>query len=354
MTMAYINRIGTALPPHDVHDAFLRFITPGLPEGKPRNVFERMAQRSGIEHRYSVLAQEGMVEAGATSQGFYRRGAYPGTAARMRVYEEYAPALAEQAVKALDLQGQEQNITHLIVASCTGFVAPGLDQLLAHRLGLRPDLQRVLIGFMGCSAAVPALRIAQATVLADPTARVLVVNLELCTLHLQETDNIETALSFMLFADGCTAALVTADPHGLALGDFRTALIPGTADHITWHIGDQGFIMHLSSRVPAKITEALRGNTDFFLRGEGTQVIDLWAVHGGGRTVLDAVQSGLSLGEHALAPSRAVLAARGNMSSATIMFVLAGMLQTAQPGQRGLAMAFGPGMAAETFRFTVN
>jgi len=354
MTFAYINRIGTAVPPHDVHDSYLRFIEPGLPEGKARTVFQRMAQRSSIEHRYSILAKEGMVEADAPEEGFYRRGAYPGTAARMRLYEEYAPALAEQAALALDLQGKEQSITHLIVASCTGFVAPGLDQLLAKRLGLREDLQRTLIGFMGCSAAVPALRAAQATVLADPAARVLVVNLEICTLHMQETADIETALSFMLFADGCTAALVTADEEGLALGDFRTVLIPDTSDHITWHVGDQGFIMHLSGKVPARITEALRNKADFFLRGEGTQVIDLWAVHGGGRTVLDAVQAGLALGEEALAPSRAVLAAHGNMSSATVMFVLAGMLKTARHGERGLAMAFGPGMAAETFRFTVH
>ncbi len=354
MTLAHINRIGTALPPHDVHDTFLRFMMPALPEGKARTVFERMAQRSGIQHRYSVLHQAGMVEAGAPQEGFYRRGAYPGTAARMRAYAEHAPKLAEQAVKALDLQGQEQDITHLVVASCTGFVAPGLDQLLARRLGLRADLQRTLVGFMGCSAAVPALRIAQATVLANPAARVLVINLELCTLHLQETDNVEIALSFMLFGDGCTAALVTAEAHGLALNDFRTTLIPGTEEHITWHIGDQGFIMHLSGQVPAKITQALRDDPDFILRGEGTQAIDLWAVHGGGRTVLDAVQSGLSLGEGALLPSRAILAAHGNMSSATIMFVLAGMLETSSPGQRGLAMAFGPGMVAETFRFTVN
>ena len=123
-------------------------------------------------------------------------------------------------------RGARRDITHLIVASCTGFVAPGLDQLLARRLGLRADLQRSVIGFMGCSAAVPALRIAQAAVLADPTARVLVVNLELCTLHMQETDNVEIALSFLLFGDGCTASLVTAEEHGIALGDFRTALDP--------------------------------------------------------------------------------------------------------------------------------
>jgi predicted naringenin-chalcone synthase len=351
MTLAYINRIGTALPPHDVHDSFLNFMSGALPAGKSRNVFGRMAQRSGIDHRYSVLHKDGMVEADAPEDGFYRRGAFPGTAARMKLYEQHAPALAEAAVLTLDLHGRAKDITHLIVASCTGFVAPGLDQLLARRLGLRPDLQRTIVGFMGCSAAVPALRIAQATVLADPAARVLVVNLELCTLHLQETEDLEVALSFLLFGDGCAAALVTADPHGFALGDFRNVLIPDTEDLITWHVGDQGFLMHLSGKVPGKITEALRGN-DSLLGQEGTQAIDLWAVHGGGRTVLDAVQSGFSLPDTALAPSRKILADHGNMSSATIMFVLAGMLATASPGQRGIGMAFGPGMVAETFRFS--
>jgi predicted naringenin-chalcone synthase len=354
MTIAHINRIGTAVPPHDVHAPFLDFMTQGLPEGKARHVFTRMAQRADIQHRYSVLKEDGMVEADTKQSGFYRRGGFPGTAARMAVYAEKAPALAEQAVAALDLEGRAQDITHLIVASCTGFVAPGLDQILARRLGLRDDLQRTLVGFMGCSAAVPALRIAQATVLADPSARVLVVNLELCTLHLQETANVEVALSFLLFGDGCTAALVSAEAHGLALGDFRTALIPDSEDHITWHIGDQGFLMHLSGKVPIKISATLRENPDFILRNEGTQAIDLWAVHGGGRSVLDAVQTGLSLGTEALAPSRAILSAHGNMSSATVMFVLAGMLARGTPGQRGLAVAFGPGMVAETFRFAVH
>lgn len=352
MTIAHINSIGTAHPPHDVHEAYQRFIADALPQGKARTVFSRMAARAGIERRYSVLHRDGLVEADAPAGGFYRRGAYPGTALRMGVYAEHAPALAERAAAGLDLGDEVERITHLIVASCTGFVAPGLDQLLAKRLGLRPDLQRTVIGFMGCAAAVPALRVAQATVLADPGARVLVVNLELCTLHMQETDDVEIALSFLLFGDGATAALVTADPVGLALDDFRTALIPQTEDHITWVIGDQGFIMHLSGQVPGKIAQALRADPDFVLRGEGSQAIDLWAVHGGGRTVLDAVQSGLALPDAALARSRAILAAHGNMSSATVMFVLAGMLADRTPGQRGLAMAFGPGMVAETFRFT--
>jgi predicted naringenin-chalcone synthase len=205
---------------------------------------------------------------------------------------------------------------------------------------------------MGCSAAVPALRAAQAAVLADPAARVLVVNLELCTLHLQETDDVQTALSFMLFGDGCAAALVSADRAGFALRDFKSALIPDSDDMITWHVGDQGFVMYLSGQVPAKITTALREDLGGLLRGEGTQAIDLWAVHGGGRTVLDAVEFGLNLAPECLATSRSVLRDHGNMSSATIMFTLAQMLREGGGKARGLAMAFGPGMMAETFRFS--
>jgi predicted naringenin-chalcone synthase len=352
MIVAYVNRIGTATPAHDVHVPYLNFIREALPAGKARIVFERMAGRAGIEHRFSVLHQDGMVEADAPPGGFYRRGRYPSTAARMRIYEDHAPELAEQAVVKLRLDGDVRRITHLVVASCTGFVAPGLDQLLAKRLGLRPDLQRTMVGFMGCAAAVPALRIAQAAVLADPTSRVLVVNLELCTLHLQETDDVQTALSFMLFGDGCAAALVTADAEGLAIGDFRSTLIPDSEDMITWHVGDQGFVMYLSGKVPARITQALREDSGHLLHGEGTQAIDLWAVHGGGRTVLDAVETGLNLPPENLAMSRSVLRDHGNMSSATIMFVLARMLEAGGAKRRGLAMAFGPGMVAETFRFT--
>jgi predicted naringenin-chalcone synthase len=351
MTQAHINRIGTAVPPHDVHAAFVDFMQTGLAESRARTVFARMAQRAGIEHRFSVLAKEGLVEADTPRPGFYRRGTFPGTAARMQVYEDHAPALAMQALDELDLGAEAKRITHLVVASCTGFVAPGLDQLIARRLGLAADVQRTFVGFMGCSAAVPALRIAQAAVLADPAARVLVVNLELCTLHMQETQNLEVALSFLLFGDGCAACLVSADASGIRLGTSRTAVLPDSEDLITWHIGDQGFRMHLSGKVPGRITQALRDDTGDLLRGEGSQAIALWAVHGGGRTVLDAVEAGLNLPETALAHSRAVLAAYGNMSSATIMFVLKRMLDARTEGQRGLAMAFGPGMAVETFRF---
>jgi predicted naringenin-chalcone synthase len=242
-----------------------------------------------------------------------------------------------------------------VVASCTGFTAPGLDLQLARRLGLRADVGRMIIGFMGCAAAVPALRAADAIVRADPAARVLVVNVELCSLHLRETEDIETALTFLLFGDGASAALVTAAPEGIALEDFRAQIIPDSAGLITWAIGDHGFEMYLSGQVPGRIAETLRQQTapTGLLRGEPADAYALWAVHAGGRTVLDAVEIGLALPRDALSRSRAVLRDCGNMSSATLMFVLAALLAEGATGS-GLAMAFGPGMVAETFRFRLG
>lgn len=351
---AHINRIGTAVPPHDVHEAFVAFARTLLADDRSRLVFERMAERSGIAHRYSFFqpGEPGAVKVDA--EGFYRRGAFPGTGARMLRYETDAVALAAEA--AVNLGVGDEGITHLLVASCTGFTAPGLDQLIAERLGLSGALERTLVGFMGCYAAVPALRAAHHIVRSDPAARVLVVNLELCSLHLQETPDLERVLSFLLFGDGATAALVTADAHGIALHDFHASTIPGTQDLITWRIGDQGFDMHLSGKVPARIAAALRGEADRndaggFLCGQKLSDVAHWAVHAGGRTVLDAVQAGLRLPSDALRASRAVLHDVGNVSSATLMFVLARILAQDIAGP-GIGMAFGPGLCAETFRFT--
>ncbi len=353
----HINRIGTAVPAQDVHLPFVAFARTLLGDDRARLIFDRLAERAGIEHRYSNF-RPGVLEAGEVdADGFYKRGAFPSTAARMRLYEPFARALSLQAVDALDLHSERQRITHVVVASCTGFTAPGLDLQLAAALGLPHSVRRTLVGFMGCAAAVPALRTACDAVRADPEARVLVVNCELSTLHFQETSDLETVLSFMLFADGASAALVSADPVGLAIEDFRSAIIPDSAGLITWHIGDQGFDMHLSGQVPGRIAGALRAELDRgdggdtgMLRGEEPDAYDLWAVHAGGRTVLDGVEIGLSLPPEALRHSRGVLAEYGNMSSATVMFALQRILADRR-GERGLGIAFGPGMVAETFRF---
>ncbi|MEG3144487.1 type III polyketide synthase [Sphingomonas sp. RT2P30] len=347
-----MNAIGTAVPDHDIHHAFVDWARAQIADPRAVKLFERMAARAAIEHRWSVLDRAPDGGSPIDAGGFYA-GALPGTAARMRLYAEAAPSLALTAIAALAEQVALDRITHLVVASCTGFVAPGIDQIIASRLGLAPSVERLLIGFMGCYAAVSALRTARHIVRSEPGARVLVVCVELSTLHLQETGEIEPLLAMLQFGDGAAAALVTTDAVGFALGQPFATTLADSAALIRWDITDTGFAMHLSGEVPARIAAALadpdvaRAATG----GHAPAAIDGWAVHAGGRSILDAVGNALALAPEALAASRAVLAAFGNMSSATLMFVLARLLQGPQI-EKGVALAFGPGLAAEGFGFS--
>ncbi len=347
---AHVNAIGTATPPHDIHDAFIAWARSRVADDEAR-LFARMARRSGIGHRWSVLppTPEGL---SPVSPGGFYAGAMPGTAARMALYADAAPSLSLAAVATLGERADLDGITHLVVASCTGFVAPGLDQIVARRLGLPGSVERLLIGFMGCYAAVAALRTARHLVRSEPDARVLVICCELSTLHLQETTALEPLLAMLQFGDGAAAALVTADPAGFALDAPFAATLPGSDALIRWTITDTGFAMHLSGEVPRRIADAL--DDDAFRRtvtgGRGADAIDGWAVHAGGRSILDSVEHSLALPDDALAASRGVLADHGNMSSATLMFVLERLL-AGPPVTNGVALAFGPGLAAEGFGF---
>lgn len=355
MTTAHIHRIATAVPPHDVHHAFVAFAESMLPEGTTRSLFRRMVRMSAIEHRYSFLEPIGNGrEYWRDAEDLYVVGNFPSTKRRMQAFERFAPRLAGCALDKLGLtRSERQEITHVIVTCCTGLYAPGLDIDVVNRLGLNPSVERTMIGFMGCYAAVNALKSAHHIVRSEPGARVLLINLELCSLHLKETQDLEQILSFLLFADGCAACLVGAEPEGLAIDSFLAVNLPGTSDLITWRIGEMGFDMQLSGKVPAEIKRNLsemhaRAGV---LRGREPSAIDLWAVHPGGRTILDAVEQGLELPPDALGSSRDILARFGNMSSATVMFVLEQIMKQAQKGQTGCAMSFGPGVTAETMLF---
>jgi predicted naringenin-chalcone synthase len=348
----FLNRVATTVPPNDVHSAFVDFAESLLEGNRSAPLFNRLVKRSQIEHRWSVLqlADNGR-SALAGNAEVYRRGSFPTTAQRMRLFERYAADLGEAAVRKLDLGEDLGRVTHVLAVSCTGLYAPGLDLELVARCGLDPSVERTVVGFMGCYAAINALKLARHIVRSEPGARVLIVSVELCTLHFQETSDLEKVLSFLIFGDGCAAALVSADPEGLSLDRFHAALLPSASEQITWHIGDQGFDMHLSGQVPASVGEALRLGKSRILDGTPTDEIDLWAVHPGGRTILDAVEGALELGADQLSDSREVLRNFGNMSSATVLFVLERLMARAQPGERGCAMAFGPGLTAETLLF---
>lgn len=351
MITAHINRVATAVPPHDVHDTFVGFAMRMLQDPRRQELFRRMAERGQIEHRWSSLAPARGCGDSVDEEGFYTVGRFPSTAVRMQRYEAEAPRLAIEAVAKLELGEEVVAITHLVVVSCTGFSAPGLDFALIERFGLNPSVERTMVGFMGCYAAINGLKLAHHIVRSQPDARVLLVCIELCTLHLQETANIEQVLTFLVFGDGCAAALISAESYGFAVESFRSLLIPRTAEHITWNIRDFGFDMVLSGQVPGHLGEALRMHRAEILPREAREEITLWAVHPGGRSVLDAVGAGLGLPQSALAESREVLRRFGNMSSATILFVLERLLRSRRASQLGCAMAFGPGLVAETMQF---
>jgi alpha-pyrone synthase len=347
-----ISRIATATPPHDVHSAFVEYASRMLRDERKRSLLALMEQRSGIEHRYSFIQAQGEMAPGALDgHELFRAGNFPATAKRMEYFEAFAPQLLRCALDRLALSREERdNVRHVIVTCCTGLYAPGLDFAAIEHLGLDPGTERTMVGFMGCYAAMNGLKLARHIVRSEPEASVLLINLELCTLHFQETQELEKVLSFLLFADGCAASLIRADDHGFALDSFQAMAIPDTQDLIMWRIGDGGFDMELSGKIPGELRKTLRERGSEL---DPDRNVDLWAVHPGGRSILDAVRDGLELAPDRLAASRSVLRLFGNMSSATVMFVLKEMMRTAQPGQRGCAMAFGPGLTAETMKFHV-
>jgi predicted naringenin-chalcone synthase len=347
-----VNAIGTAVPGYDVHEAFIGWAERQLPEREDKLLFRRMARRAGIGHRWSVLSPTADGGSPVEPGGLYGGEEPAPTSARMNIYADAAPPLALAAIAELAQKTSIEGITHLVVASCTGFIAPGLDQIIAAELGLDPGVERTFVGFMGCYAAVSALRVAYHIVRSEPSARVLVVTVELSTLHLQFTSEIEPLLAMLQFGDGAAAALVSAETSGFAVLNQFAASLEDTAHLIRWTIGDSGFAMHLSGQVPAHIAQALvEGELRSRMLGDvAHEAIDAWAIHAGGRSILDAVETALDLPPDALEESREVLDRFGNMSSSTLMFVLAAMLD--KPERRtGVAMAFGPGLAAEGFRF---
>jgi alpha-pyrone synthase len=349
---AHINRIATAVPEHDVHNPFVLFAENMLVDSRLRSIFRRMASRADILHRYSFLNPQ-RPSGDSTSHDatqFYRLGNFPTTSQRMELFEQAAPVLMRKVVDRLNLNDEERSsISHVLVTCCTGLYAPGLDFEVIEHLGLPSKVERTMVSFMGCYAAINALKLARHIVRSDPKASVLMLNLELCSLHFQETQDLEQVLSFLVFADGAAASLITSQEKGLALDSFEAVMVPDTRELITWKIRNRGFDMLLSGQVPGELSRALQESELMGMR----QDIDLWAVHPGGRSVLDAVEKGLELPSDALAASREVLSSYGNMSSATVMFVLEKIMRQAQRGQRGCAMAFGPGLTAETMRFHV-
>ncbi|GAA1465124.1 type III polyketide synthase [Microbacterium thalassium] len=367
---ARIVSIGTAVPETRLDQQRARDFFAAQPGA------DRLAQRriravfdaSAIEQRYTVLSQLADPAAppadrtdGIDGLDFVDESVLlsPATGARNDTYRRLAPALSASAAGAAlaDAGIAASAVTHVVTVSCTGFFAPGPDYRLVRDLGLPGTAQRSHLGFIGCAAALPALRLAAQITGAEPGAVVLVAATELCTLHVRDSTDPQQIVASSVFADGAAAAVITADaatgaPGGLELDRFGTALTSEGEADMVWSIGDHGFEMILSAEVPRIVGREIRGALDRFLAGDPPP--DAWAVHPGGRSVLDRVEAGLDLDPEALATSRAVLRDFGNMSSATILFILRAMLHddALRDGTRVAALAFGPGLTVESALLT--
>lgn len=370
----YLHAIGTAVPEHLYAQSQIRDVIRAQPE------LDRLGQRlvtsifnaSAIDQRYSAVGDfhlEPRDGAGLFYDAGTGRMLRPSTGARNAFYAQHAAELFIRAGRAM-LEARPDwtaaDITHVITVSCTGFFAPGPDYAVVRGLGLSAQTQRFHIGFMGCYAAFPALRMAQAFCEANPQATVLVICAELCTIHMHSASDPDTLIANSVFADGAAAALLSARPPApgqaaLQLDRFGTALTPpgiGEAE-MAWTIGDQGFDMILSTYVPEIIGAHLEPAITPMLGPVGLAEIGRWAVHPGGRSILDKVQGSLSLSDEQMRVSRDVLRQYGNMSSATVLFILAALLREAAAGttsdrERVGALAFGPGLTVEFALMTLH
>ncbi|MEX2477742.1 MAG: type III polyketide synthase [Gracilimonas sp.] len=329
---------------------------------KTQAILHRIYSQSGIEKRHSVV-EDFMPNENGTLFFNGKIKNDPGTAARNKVYERESKKLFVDTARKLLADNPHifsNEITHVITVSCTGFFAPGPDYEVVKALKLKPSTQRYHVGFMGCYAAFPAMKMAQSFCISDPDAVVLLVSAELCTLHFQFKNDVDNLLSGSVFADGAAGMIVSSKPpkkQSFKMNTFASALVPKGEKDMAWTIGDTGFDMVLSTYVPDIIRENLQAAVQplYDQYQLSTNEIDHWAVHPGGRSILDKIESALELDSEKISASRKVLSEYGNMSSATVLFVLQELFDTdLDEGERILSMAFGPGLTIESGMMTVQ
>ncbi|ADB38550.1 type III polyketide synthase [Spirosoma linguale] len=369
---SFINALGVAVPIHEhTQPQLADFMANALDLDAPaRRQMTALYRQTTIRRRYSVLPDYSRENGSFT---FYPNTPdlepFPTVGQRMSVYQQEALPLALQAVR--DCLASypaffPSSITHIVVVSCTGFYAPGLDIDLVEALGLPGTTQRLLIGFMGCYGAFNGLKAADAIVRANPKAAVLVVCVELCTIHFQKSNTPSNWLANALFGDGAAAVLVQGKARfaqSFALQSFHCDLLPAGRDQMAWTIGDHGFDMLLSAKIPDLIRHPIGVMLRQMLDQNGLHIgdIDQFAIHPGGRRILDLIEAELTLDRSKTRHSYSVLAQYGNMSSATVIFVLKAIWDelsemadaasdcTPTPLPTCLAgFAFGPGLTIES------
>lgn len=356
--MSKIESIGTAVPAycHQQNDIFqFMQLVYAASEAEKRKLRFLYAQ-SGIKQRYSVIADYSKP---ADEWRFYRQSEnlepFPSLEQRMAVYNKHAASLSVDAIRnCLDAHYDLQRITHLITVSCTGMSAPGLDLQVLELLDLDKEVQRTSINFMGCYAAIHALKIADVICKVNKNAQVMIVATELCTIHFQRENTMDNIASSLLFGDGSAAVLVTHDDsseQGLILDNFYSAIIPKGKKDMAWELSSTGFLMTLSGYVPDLIEQDFRQVAEKALSKENSRIEDVsdWCIHPGGKRILEVIHKALAFTNGQLQNSYNVLSEYGNLSSASILFVLKERMQQNKNIDKLFAAAFGPGLTVETF-----
>lgn len=358
---SFIHSIETAVPENVYPQGFTSYcMQHWIKDARLQRLARRVYKNSGINYRYSVLPDflpgKKPLLFREDERGLLNE---PSTGERNAVYEKTYQSITEQAVTKVFADCAyltAEDVTHVITVSCTGFTNPGPDLFIKEKFGLSPSVERYHVGFMGCYAAFPALRMADQFCRASPDSVVLIVCIELCTLHMQINAREDTLLANALFADGAAAVLVSSlEPapsrRVLSLDVFSSRTISSGEKDMAWTIGDHGFDMTLSPEVPRILgLNAVAVMGSMLTECESSlELIDAWAVHPGGKAILRALEKSLRLKEGGLHHSHEVLREFGNMSSATILFVFKRIMDEAmeKEGATIAAAAFGPGITVE-------
>jgi predicted naringenin-chalcone synthase len=355
--LSKIVSIGTAVPAYQhQQEEILMFMQSvfALPETEQRKL-RFLYRQSGIGTRYSVIPDYSLP---AAAWEFYppteNLEPFPSLEKRMQWYQAYAAELSMAAIRDC-LRDRSETITHIITVSCTGMSAPGLDIELMETLQLPATTFHTSVNFMGCYAAIHALKMADACCKADPKAKVMIVSTELCTLHFQKEQTIDNMTSSMLFSDGAAAVLISGSENdeGLHIDHFYSSVLTKGKKDMAWELSSSGFLMTLSGYIPELIEEDFASLVDNALQSAGLSKTDItqWCIHPGGKKILEAVHKSLGFSNGQLQASYDVLKNFGNMSSPTVLFVLKKLMQERTPGEsmKIFGAAFGPGLTMETF-----
>lgn len=356
MSSTTILSVGTAIPPHvfPQDEAMEKFIEILDLNPEKSNILRKLYQNSAIDQRHSVTGDFKKERSEWHFWGSDYPKKVPGMSQRNEVYKREAPKLAyEAAKKAIERWGGDPSaITHVISVSCTGMVAPGIEFDLTQMLKLNPAVNRLGINFMGCFGAFKGLSVAKAFAMEDPGHRILVVCTELCSLHLQADLDPETTVANSLFADGSAAVIVGQKPQPQerplwAIEKIHSLKLDNTRDKMGWEASDRGFLIRLSHTVPVHVGRSIKTFVDQLIPNTLSIQECGWAIHPGGKSILQAIEKALSIDREKTQASWDILAKYGNMSSATFLFILEHLLQQNDRTPWLVGLAFGPGLSME-------